>query len=295
MIVDVHTHLPSHPDTVPPDEMLTESTMRSGETVQLTNSIDDYLRDMAPVDKTFIFGIAPRPWRPNERVLRTGGWDDSLNHNDIASITASKSNGKVIPFMSLHPLDPNWQTEYDRCVGDLGCKGIKLGPNYQDFDPTSSEAFRLYARLEADGIPIIFHQGTSPMQEAPLTYAHPLVTEKVALAFPRLTMVLAHLAHPWQVDCLSVVRKHPNVWADVSAQFYRPYSFWEAMRKFHEWGATQKILFASDWPVTRPQDNIDHLRNLNRFATEHHLPGIPEEEIEGIIHRDALDALGVEG
>lgn len=295
MIVDVHTHLPSHPETVPPDEMLTESTMRSGDSVQLTNSIDDYLRDMSPVDKAFIFGIAPRPWRPNERVLRTGGWPDGLNHNDIASITAQRSGGKVIPFMSLHPLDPGWQDEYDRCVGDLGCKGIKLGPNYQDFDPTSPEAFRLYARLEADGIPIIFHQGTSPMQEAPLTYAHPLLTEVVALAFPRLTMVLAHLAHPWQVDCLSVVRKHPNVWADVSAQFYRPYSFWEGMRKFHEWGATQKILFASDWPVTRPQDNIDALRGLNRFAKDHHLPGIPEAEIEGIIHRDALDALGVEG
>lgn len=293
MIVDVHTHLPSHPDAVPADEMLTESTMRSGETVQLTNSIDDYLHDMAPVDKTFIFGIAPRPWRPNERVLRTGGWDSALNHNDIASITAARSGGKAIPFMSLHPLDPDWQSEYDRCVGDLGCQGIKLGPNYQDFDPTSPAAFRLYARLEADGLPIIFHQGTSPMQEAPLTYAHPLTTEKVALAFPRLKIVLAHLAHPWQVDCLSVVRKHPNVWADVSAQFYRPWSFWEGMRKFHEWGATQKILFASDWPVTRPQDNIDHLRGLNEFAKTHHLPGIPESEIEGIIHRDALDVLGV--
>ena len=40
--------------------------------------------------------------------------------------------------MSLHPLDPNWEDEYDRCVGDLGCKGIKLGPNYQDFDPLVS-------------------------------------------------------------------------------------------------------------------------------------------------------------
>ena len=44
------------------------------------------------------------------------------------------------------------------------------------------------------------------MTEAPLTYAHPLTTEKVAMAFPRLKMVLAHLAHPWQVDCISVVQ-----------------------------------------------------------------------------------------
>ena len=66
------------------------------------------------------------------------------------------------------------------------------------------------------------------------------------------------------------------------------------MRVFHEWGATQKILFASDWPVTVPQDNIDGLRNLSKFAKDHHLPGIPEDEIEEIINRDALDILGVE-
>ena len=70
MIVDVHTHLPSHRDTVPEDEMMTETTMRSGQTVQLTNSIDDYYNDMSPVDKTFIFGIAPRPWRSEEFVTR---------------------------------------------------------------------------------------------------------------------------------------------------------------------------------------------------------------------------------
>ena len=57
MIVDVHTHLPSHMETVPPDDMVIDTVMRSGESVQMTNSIDDYLRDMGPVDKAFIFGI----------------------------------------------------------------------------------------------------------------------------------------------------------------------------------------------------------------------------------------------
>ena len=294
MIVDVHTHLPSHQDTVPSEDMVTETAMRSGETVQLTNSIADYLRDMEAVDKAFIFGIAPRPWLPEKSVLLAGGWPEGKNHNDVASETAKHAPDKITPFMSLHPLDPNVNDEYDRCVGDLGCKGIKLGPNYQDFDPTGPEAFALFARLEADQIPIVFHQGTSPMTEAPLTYAHPLTSDKIAMAFPNLTMVLAHLAHPWQADCLSVVRKHPNVWADVSAQFYRPYSFWQGMRLFHEWGATEKILFASDWPVTRPQDNIDHLRALPKFAKDHHLPTIPEEEIEGIINRDAVEIMGVD-
>lgn len=294
MIVDVHTHIPSHRDSIPPDEMRTETTMRSGEVVQLTNTIDDYLRAIEPLDKAFLFGIAQRPWKDWNPMEQSGDWPAPLNQNDVAAEAASHAPEKIIPFMSLHPLDPNVNDEYDRAVGELGCKGIKLGANYQDFDPLGTEAFRLFARLEHDGLPIVFHQGTSPFWDAPLTYAHPLTTDRIAMAFPRLKIVVAHLGHPWQIDCLTIVRKHPNVWADVSAQFYRPWSFWNAMQLFHEWGVTNKILFASDWPVTQPQDNIDHLRGLNRFASQHNLPGIPEDEIEGIINRDALDILGVE-
>ena len=295
MIVDVHTHLPSHKDHIPPEDVKIETTMRSGETVHLTNTIADYLRSIEPVDKAFLFGIAPRPWKLNSPIFEASDdWPPPLYHNDVAAEVASHAPEKIIPFMSLHPLAEDVNEEYDRAVGDLGCKGIKLGPNYQDFDPLSPEAFHLFARLEHDGLPIVFHQGTSAIQDAPLMYAHPLTTDRIAMAFPRLKIVVAHLGHPWQVDCLAIVRKHPNVWADVSAQFYRPWSFWEGMRRFHEWGVTSKILFASDWPVTLPQDNIDYLRRLNKFAKDHHLPGIPEDEIEGIINRDALDVLGVE-
>ena len=214
-----------------------------------------------------------------------------MNINDVSVEVARRAPGKIIPFMSLHPLDPDMDAEYDRAVGDLGCKGIKMYPT--QFDPESYEAFRLFARLESDGLPIVFHQGTSPSWDASLMYAHPRVMDHVAMAFPRLKIIMAHLGHPWHVDCLAVVRKHANVWADVSGQFYRPWSFWNGMRLFHEWGVTQKILFASDWPLTDPQDNIDGLRNLSKFAADHHLPGIPEEEIEGIINRDTLGLLGV--
>jgi predicted TIM-barrel fold metal-dependent hydrolase len=227
-------------------------------------------------------------------IERPRGFPSTMNHNDIAAEVARKYPKKAIGCMSLHPLDPKVDEEYDRCVGDLKLRGIKLGPNYQDFDPHGDAAFRLFARLEHDGIPIVFHQGTSPMTDAPLEYAHPLKMDRIATCFPRLRIVMAHLGHPWQVDCLAVVRKHPNVWADVSAQFYRPYSFWQGMRVFYEWGVTSKILFASDWPVTLPQHNIDGLRGLAKFAKDHSLPAIPEKDIEGIINRDALDVLGLD-
>ncbi len=36
--------------------------------------------------------------------------------------------------MSVHPKDVRVMEEIDRCVHDLGLRGIKLGPNYQNFD-----------------------------------------------------------------------------------------------------------------------------------------------------------------
>ena len=66
------------------------------------------------------------------------------------------------------------------------------------------------------------------------------------------------------------------------------------MRLFYEWGAIDKILFGSDWPVTKPQDNIDSLLNLPNFAKDHHLPTIPEESINGIINRDSCEILMID-
>ena len=118
--------------------------------------------------------------------------------------------------MSLHPEQPDLDDEYDRAVGDLGCRGIKLSLSYQVVDPVGEAAFHLFARLEEDGLPAVFHQGASIASDARLTYAHPLAMDQVAIAFPRLKIVLAHVAHPWYEDCVTVVRKHPNVWTEVS-------------------------------------------------------------------------------
>ena len=122
------------------------------------------------------------------------------------------------------------------------------------------------------------------MSDAPLKFAHPLIIDEIAIKFPKLKMVLAHLSHPWHTDCISVIRKHKNVWADISAQFYRPWSFWNGMRLFYEWGVLNKILFASDWPISSPKDNITGLRNLNKFTDEYNLPKIPDIDLEEIIN-----------
>ena len=176
---------------------------------------------------------------------------------------------------------------------DLGLRGIKLGANYQNFEPMGAPARRVYEAAIRLGLPIVFHQGTSPFPNAPLRYAHPLVSDDIAMAYPELRMVLAHMGHPWHTDTLMVIRKHPNVYADVSGLLYRPWSTYNALRLAYEWDVTHKLLFASDWPVTTPSETMDYLRGFNGFARKHHLPEVSEEQLEAIIQRDSLTLLGL--
>jgi uncharacterized protein len=143
-------------------------------------------------------------------------------------------------------------------------------------------------RLE---LPIMFHQGTSPVREAPIRLSYPLVMDEIAIRYPDLKIIMAHVGHPWQVDTCVVIRKHPNVYADVSANFYRPYSFWEQMVKATEWNVLDKLLFGTDFPVTTVQETIDHMRNINQIVEGTRLPRVSEAKIEEIIHRDALSLL----
>ena len=152
---------------------------------------------------------------------------------------------------------------------------------------------KLYARLENDNIPIIFHQGTSPVKNAPLEYSHPRYIDKIATVFPNLKMILAHLGHPWQEYCMSVVRKHKNVYADLSAQFYRPWSFWQGMNLFNEWGVLDKVFFGSDWPVTTPEQTLNGINNLNKYADKYRLPNFSEEILKKIIDRNVIDLLEI--
>jgi predicted TIM-barrel fold metal-dependent hydrolase len=201
---------------------------------------------------------------------------------------------KLIGFLSVHPHDSGALDEIERATQTLGLRGIKLGPNYQNFDPLSEAAWRVFRRAEELRLPILLHQGTSPNQCADLDFAHPRHIDRVAMAFPELRMILAHMAHPWQADCIAVIRKHPHVYADISGQFFRPWSYYNAFRLAYEWGAMGKLLFGSDLPIATPQETMDALEKVNDLTTGTWLPRIPEPEMQAILHRDSLALLGLE-
>ena len=63
---------------------------------------------------------------------------------------------------------------------------------------------------------------------------------------------MAHLGHPWEGETIAVIRKHPHVYADISALHYRPWQFYHSLMLAQEYGTMHKILFGSDYPFTTP-------------------------------------------
>ena len=59
-------------------------------------------------------------------------------------------------------------------------------------DVTVEDAFKVYARAQEMGLPILFHQGTSPVRFADLDYAHPRHMDRVATRFPELRIVISN-------------------------------------------------------------------------------------------------------
>ena len=53
---------------------------------------------------------------------------------------------------------------------------------------------------------------------------------------------IAHMGHPWMDDTIVLIRKQPHVYADVSALYYRPWQFYNALITAVEYGAAHGAL-----------------------------------------------------
>ena len=115
----------------------------------------------------------------------------------------------------------------------------------------------------------MWHQGTTFPSRARLNWALPLQLEDIAMDFPDLKMIIAHLGHPWEEDCIVLIRKCPNVYTDISAVHYRPWRYWQAMVTAMEYGVDHKILLASDFPSGHDHERHQRAAQRQRAGRGH--------------------------
>jgi predicted TIM-barrel fold metal-dependent hydrolase len=190
---------------------------------------------------------------------------------------------RLLPCGSLHPQhSDNIERDMEEVVR-LGIRLIKIHPPHQLLFPNAylngvRELEVIYRRAEAEGIPVMFHTGTSIFPGARNKFGDPIHVDDVAVDFPRLKILLAHGGRPlWMQTAFFLVRRHPNVFLDISG--IPPKLLLKYFPRLEE--IAGKTLFGTDWPgpgVPEIKTNLDDFRDLP----------LGEQTREQILSRTAL-------
>lgn len=280
MIIDVHSHVWEYPAHF--DDQFRQQAIRArgGDEVDLTVRFEDY-QATAPSDvTTIVFGGKAR---------RSGLWVDDQT---VANYVAQHPD-RLIGFLSVDPTQPGWMEELRHGHQTLGLRGVKLLPMYAGFSPASETLKPLWQYTSEHGLPVLLHTGTTFIAQAPLEYTLPRLLDRVAMEFPEQRIILAHLGHPYEGECVAVIRKHKHVYADVSALHYRPFQLYQSLMLVQEYGVWDKLLFGTDYPFTNVNDSIAGLGNLNTMLAGTSLPRLDEQRMHDMIHRDSLKLLNL--
>lgn len=159
-----------------------------------------------------------------------------------------RDRSRLVGFTSVDPMRPDALARLREGIEGFGMGGVKLAPTYQGFDPLGREAYALYKQIEQYDVPIVWHQGATFVRKSILKYALPHQIDDVAREFPKLRIIIAHLGHPWIDECITVIRKHPRVFADISGLAGRPRQFRAALLSASDYGVSRKLLFGTDYP-----------------------------------------------
>ena len=280
MIIDCHTHFWRYPGELT-EELARETFIMRQQEVNLDITPEMHASAVAKVDRAIVFGL---------RAPLTG----FLTINDTVAEYIRTDPKKLIGFAAICPTEDNALEEVDRAVQELGLCGLKMSPIYGGWDPLDTRALKIFARAEELGLPIMFHQGTTYPRKAPLKYANPVLLEDIALRYPNLKMIIAHIGHPWEAEAIVLIRKQPNVFADISALFYRPWQYYNSLRLAVEYGVVDKLLFGTDYPITTFDESVKGLHDIVQLSQEMRLPPLPEDLPAQILHRDTLGLLGLD-
>jgi predicted TIM-barrel fold metal-dependent hydrolase len=280
VIIDVHSHTWVYPDHFGPGFRAQAMRARAGVEVDLTVRYEDYRAACPPATKTIVFGGKAR---------LSDEWVDDRYVADYVG----KHPDTLIGFLSLDPTQPGWEREMREGHEALGLRGIKLMPMYAGFRPDDERLDPMWRYASDKRLPVLLHTGTTFVAQAPLECTLPRHVDPVATRFPDVKIIMAHLGHPYEGECIATFRKHPNVYADVSALHYRPFQLYHSLMLVQEYGVWDKVLFGTDYPFTTVNESVAGIRKLNDMLEGTKLPRLDPGEIERMIYRDSLSILGL--
>jgi hypothetical protein len=278
MIVDFHVH--AFPDKVADKAIETLESFYGAKCFSdgKIASLLDNMRDTG-IDVSVIQPVSTDP----RQVVSINTWSSGLNQNK-----------SLIGFGTIHPKFDDYRNEIQR-MKELGIKGVKFQPSFQEFFPDDENMFPIYEELIKTGMIIMFHAGDE-IRPANIVYATPQRLARVLDVMHNLIndcnyyvetgssqksakIVAAHLGGYQFWDQVEEYLLGREIYFDISYLFGHLDT--QRIMKIIRSHGIKKILFGSDFPFDRPKRDIEIILQLD----------LTEDEREEIFCRNALKLL----
>jgi predicted TIM-barrel fold metal-dependent hydrolase len=300
MIIDAHSHIWEE-KLVSGDlkhllEALTER-FTPDDPAQIRNGTIDRLigeMDEAGIDKTVLLGLDVGLAFASELGVR--------EYNDYVADIVRRYPDRIIGFAGVDPRrGKEGIVELQRCF-DKGLRGLKLW-TLTGFYPDDESYYPLYEKVAELGIPMLIHTGSGPPKTY-LKFNKPLYVDKVAVDFPEIKIIMAHIGAPWVEEAVAIVIKNPNVYVDMSAWEpvvkAAPIALCQALTQIKmATGSLRQVLFGTDWPLFTPimslREWVEAIRTLEMRAPLQMmgLKDFTDEDRRLILGENAAHVLGV--
>jgi len=243
MIIDVHTHLNNYDEnqTVPLEKCLE----------QLQYSMSYNKVDYAMV----LTSYKVNPHRPSTRA--------------VVEATADLKNIFVVAGLSYRNYKERDLREISDYLKDGRVRGLKLYPGYEPFYPHDPRCQVLYDLAMEYDVPVMIHTGDTFNPRGKVRFSHPIHVDDVAVDNPTLKLVICHVGNPWIRDCMEVVYKNKNVFADISGlvlgdfkSHFKKFMLQQIKEMILYAGEPDYLLYGTDWPICRMRTYLSFVNGL---------------------------------
>ena len=248
MIIDVHTH-------IFPQIIAEKASANIGNFYGIGMKYDGTRETLiregtaAGVDKFVVYSVSTTP----KQV-------DSINRFICDSV--KKYPDKFIGFATLHPNSENLEEQFEWAMQN-GLKGIKLHPDFQEFDINDPKAYKIYELAEGR-CPIVIHMGD---QRTQFSKAEKLVP--VLEKFEGLDVIAAHFGgySEWGNSAAFLSMTHAYVDTSSSMFALRP----DQVRELIDIYSPERVMFGTDYPMWDAKDELDYLSKVHLSENEREL------------------------
>ena len=216
----------------------------------LSNQLDQMEHD--GVDMAVMLPIATKPTQHgvilrNALAIREGRCDE-------------RSAKMLIPFMSVHPFDPELKNHIDE-IASLGFRGVKVHPYYQNFSLEDPAVRPMFEMLASNGLVVVSHCGYDVGYPGRYDACGPKEIASLLKSIPDLVFVAAHLGgclgfEPHATDEIVDL----GCYADTSA-LMKDWMRDEEMRLCRSW-PTERLLFGTDFPWNVCSETIRWVKSV---------------------------------